>query len=613
MSKNKITFSKINQKKNNIQTLGTLELDFADILTDGKMLDLKMYANYGRLIHELGLSLLGYSKDFKAQITNMSTIHSYKQHMKWFTEFLDEVLTNVEKSEIRLKDINTQLFNHYYEWCHNRESFHSSTRSKAYHGIRRLIEYQQSTDNSLVANEFNAISKSPQKFIQYDNAEIYEEKIIDELMATCRPEINRVLQRLKLGETYLSTGVDPTDRSIRLTKPWAKIENILWYVKNKVGGRVLRRHEFKKEGHHTLINVLCGTRPEYRWRKEEIYSYLYPSVFDLIPFLIMLSIKTGLNKDSISHLKRDCIDQTSKADKSFKLKFSKSKTHIECAKRTFSCIGRFSVYHLVKEVLRITETLIPNASEEHRNLLFVGVVNNSTKGTVKPLRGSYLTNMINFPKERGWLYSHNLSHISYDFDKIRETYATNRYKQKGNLGKVQKELGHKDAGTSELHYIDSKATQDIHEQTIADVQDNLVFGGTVTGDKSEDITCQYAVKSGHNDKRVKEQDVFFASCKDFYNRPGGKKDTPCDQPWSCFTCKNGVWTTAALPKVIAFYKFMEEQRLALPLSDWESKFFVPYTIIKNKILPKFKTETINWAEREALDMSLFIPNSIRMT
>jgi len=616
MSKNKIIFNKVNIKENNITPLGSLEIDFKDIILDGKVLYLKGHKNFEFIVRELGLALLSYTKNFKSEISSMGSLKVYRSHIYWFTEFLNEVIADEKKGEIKLKSITSEIFEQFYTWSHNREDFSSATQSKSYHSIRRLFEHQRDIGGSIVTDQFTAIQKSPTGFVTYAGAEVYEDEEIEELLTVCRSEINSLLKRLNQGSIYLSKGEDPSNRAIRNTVPWGKIENILWYIEHSLNGRILTKAQLTKEKRYQFINVLSRAQPQYRWNKKEVYEYLYPSRSDLLAFLIMLSVKTGLNKESITTLKRDCIDEASVTDTSFKLKFSKAKTHTLFDSRAFNTAGRFSVYHLVKEVLKITEPLIAHIDEANRNFLFIGVVNNSIKGTVQPFSdGSYLTNMLNAKEDRGWLYSHGLGHITYSFDKMRETWATTRYKQTGNLGKVQKDLRHKDAGTSNLHYIDSKATQDIHEQTILDVQNSLIFSGTTRGNIDDVIIHEdeNTGKNNFNNEKIKEQEIFFALCKDFYNRPGGAENTACDQPWSCFTCKNGVWTTNILPRVIAFYNFMEQQKASLPIADWEAKFSLPYLTIKNYILPQFKKETITWAERESLSIDQYIPNSIRMT
>lgn len=613
MSKHKITFEKTKKTVSNVHTIGSLEIDFSEILIDGGILSLMGLAEWKYLVSDLGLALLGYTKDFKSELTQMSSVNAYRQHINWLTDFLDETMPDAEKETVRLTAITSELFDQFYDWCHIRKGFAATSRSKAYHAVRRLIEHQKNTKSALVADNFVAMQKSPKGFVQPKDPEVYEDSVIEIILSECRTEIDIILKRLKQGEEYLSRGTDPTNKLTRSIGAWGKIENILWFVKYKLNGRVLTRAQLIKEKKYQFINVLCRTKPAYRWRKEEIYGYLYPSRYDLLPFLMMISIKTGLNKESVASLKRDCIDEASKTDKTFKLRFSKLKTHTTLDTRIFSCVGRFSIYHIIQEVLRITKPLLSYSDKSDSDFLFIGTINSSTKGTVKSFTdGSYLTDMLNAKEDRGWLFSHGLGHISYDFDRVRETYATNRYKATGNLGKVQKDLRHKDIGTTELHYIDSKATQDIHEQTILNVQNNIVLSGIVRGNKDEKLIPNNIEENDCNTNRVQEQDVFLASCKDFYNRPGGKKNTPCDQPWSCFTCKNAVWTSSILPRVVAFYNFMEDQKHSLPSSDWESKFSAPYLIIKNQILPKFKTETVAWAEREALLVPLYLPNNIRM-
>lgn len=608
MSRKKITFGKIEPVKNNVRNISSLELDFSQSIVNGTSVSLKKYSEWCYLMRELAMGLESYVNN-NPELTSMRSVKSYIKYFRWFFDYLEEVIPFINKQEIRLKDITNEIFTGYYRWCHAKTD-KTATVSKAYHSIRILIEEIKSINKSLVNSELKPIKKSPKGFVQYAGAEVYSHSEVDDIKRVCREEIDKTLNRLRKGQEYLKNGQNPCYRAKKNEQaPWSKIENILWYVVNKINGKILTRSELKREGHHQFINVICGTRDMYKYRKEEVYGYLYPSREDLIPFILMISIKTGLNKESISSLKRDCIDEASKTDESFKLRFSKSKTHTTCDSRTFSCNGRFSVYGLIKEVLKITEPLVEHAVADDKDLLFIGHVNNSTRGTVHSFSDqSYLTYMLNVKKDHGWFYSHGLGNINFKFDKARETYATNRYKKTGNLGKVQKNLRHKDIGTTELHYIDGNALRDTHEQTICHVQNNIIFEGVVRGDNIISLNRE----SNELGDRVIEQDIFFSTCKDFYNRPGGEINSPCDRPWSCFTCKNGVWTTGILPRLYAFFNFINEQKACLPQADWEAKFSTPYFIIKDHIFPKFKEETLDWAKMESVNVSMYLPNSIRM-
>jgi hypothetical protein len=104
-----------------------------------------------------------------------------------------------------------------------------------------------------------------------------------------------------------------------------------------------------------------------------------------------------------------------------------------------------------------------------------------------------------------------------------------------------------------------------------------------------------------------EQDVLFASCRDFYNKPGGLPGTACDSPWACFDCSNAIVTRHVLPRVIKFKQFIEEQRRELSAEDWRDKFAIPWQVITQRILPKFARAVIAEAERASKTKAVYIP------
>lgn len=109
-----------------------------------------------------------------------------------------------------------------------------------------------------------------------------------------------------------------------------------------------------------------------------------------------------------------------------------------------------------------------------------------------------------------------------------------------------------------------------------------------------------------------EQDVFFASCKDFYNRPGGQPNTPCDKPWGCFLCSNAIITLHVLPRVVAFRDFMLEEHGKLSTEDWNAKFGEVWNVLTHDVLSKFSPEAISEATRLARDEVLYIPLALRI-
>jgi len=171
-------------------------------------------------------------------------------------------------------------------------------------------------------------------------------------------------------------------------------------------------------------------------------------------------------------------------------------------------------------------------------------------------------------------------------------------------------------------YVNNPQTQHIHEQTIADAQQDFylkVLGNILT--QSPDDPAQVEQAATAIEATVKQaeavlrgqQDVFIAACKDFYNRPGGPANTPCDRPWACFTCHNAVWTSSTLPRLICFLEFIIGQRNLLSGDDWAAKFGYPYRVITERILPAFSPATVEAARLAAPHQSFYAPVHLKTT
>ncbi len=70
----------------------------------------------------------------------------------------------------------------------------------------------------------------------------------------------------------------------------------------------------------------------------------------------------------------------------------------------------------------------------------------------------------------------------------------------------------------------------------------------------------------------------------------------CPVPfWGCLECQNAVITVRKLPALLAFERFMVDQRAALSEADWKNKFGQPYRRIVEQILPQFSSAEVNAA------------------
>lgn len=634
MAKRKIQFNNNKELDSNVSELGSLSIDFSKSFEGGKEVKLNEFSVRPRLIRDTSIAIYDYLY-CDNEITSMGTINSYIGAIRYFWLFLEEYYPNANK-KISGKDITTELFNEFYDWSINQPEIEIETSFKIYSRVRRLFECLYDEHPEKMPNKFRPKIRLNKLLVPKKSdtkVKLYSDENISRLERTCREEINKILKRLSKGQQLLSNGEDPRvrgkikerDELGRIKKvggKWTKIENILWYLVNVTDGKYLKRPEMKN-GHSMLSNVLGGTRPEYKYRTADAYGYLMPTNWDVLPFIVLLAIKTGLNLQSILSLKRNCKEVSLKNKGRCNISYTKEKVGKDIKKRPFSNEGRFSPGQLISEVIRITEILVSTASDEDKELLFLNLTVNSRGVPVKGMDKSYILFMLN-GHDNSWISKHELETdvgeaLKISFRSTRKTKITNAYKEKGNLAKVSNDAMHRNSSTTVKHYIDLEATNDFHEQTIENVINGIVDDckGVVINDDIESADSLLIANKLNSTNAVAkniikgEQDVFIASCKDFYNSPHGKPNTPCELPWGCFTCSNAIWTSRILPRLVLFFDFIVEQKKGLSDIDWEAKFKIPYIILKYKIFVKFDDETMAWARRASEENTMYIPNSIR--
>jgi len=388
-----------------------------------------------------------------------------------------------------------------------------------------------------------------------------------------------------------------------------------------------------------LVNFLLGDRAPIL--KKQAYDLLYLHSVDIVPFIALLSLKTGLNAESVMTLERACLQGTEGG--MTWVKYRKTRGSHEVLKRKFSHRGPNSPVGVIKVVLQLTEGLVKLAAPDVKKYLWLchqlkqGQQDGSryemtNKADILDI--SHVNMLLNggtgYGKSRqGFFTKHDVRGrdgevIRFNFLAARKTNATNAYLQHGNLANVSKKVlkhhGKEALTTTALSYLTNDATHHVHDAAVRNAQDKIVLDARIAvipSDKPDEFEIDKLSKELKIPEHkvisiVKgEQDVFIASCKDFYNKPGGRADTACDDVWTCFGCSNGLWTPRILPRVIKFLWFMEEQRNILTAVDWGDKFGFPYGTITQEILPRFHAHTVEWAKAEAQVLPFYVPTQMR--
>lgn len=616
----RVEFDRVPASDSNIKTLGSLVFDMRDTLGSKAFVDLHAVAQHKLLARDLIAALYEY-----AAPSRIGSDYSIQNYGTVIRELLGYCSIVGVPDDFRAVNIGEEFLLDYRVYLRqSKVEFRSESRRVSYGNLVRLL--QAGMEIGLVSTDL----QPPRNFKYVGDSDATQPYSAGEALdfeEACRCHIRELLGRLEKGQELLKEGRNPKGRPKRYLKEgalvgtplagkaWNQLPNLLWYIVNCMDGKYLKRPELMAGGHSSFNSSMMGTWGGL-YRKADVYSHLYPLTDDLIPFCILLAKKAGLNESSILDLNRDCLQER---DGRYFLEFTKHRGEYRLLIKPISNDGPFSPVALIQTLQRITEPMVRHAASEDQGKLLLGLtVDGHGLAPIKPLDPTYILAQMN--REGGWCDQRELvdehgNPLKVSFKRWRVYYLGRRYQKHGQLSKVSRDAAHTLSKTS-VGYVNNGSTRHIHDRALEDgIQAaKAVARPIVLSDDSVDVASQMLGGSFVAAERVLrgEQDVFFASCKDFYNRPGGPQNTPCDKPWICLVCSNAIITRHVLPRVLAFRNFMLEQKAELSSEDWSEKFATAWKVLIADILPKFSTEALAEAERHVADETLYIPLALKV-
>lgn len=604
----RIGFDKISAEELNLYVIGGLKYEF--ILANGKnrKVDLTYIGHHEILARDLLASLDQYCKP-----ENIQSILSISTYSKSIHEFLEFCKVEKFDDSLKLKDVDVEMLLSYRGYIKTKlKDNKNEVKRRRFGNLIRLIE--AGNDINIANIELIRIRNFPQ-INDSDKTRPYTREEAIDIEYACRVHIEEVVKNISDGKILLSKGYNPKNRKPKLNaitgriekieyedRAWNQIENVIWYVVNVLGGAFYGRKELKiMRGHSSYLNAVSGAWKS-NFRMGDVFKHLYPLSFDLIPFVILLAKKTGRNESSLLQLERDCLVEI---DGRWYLKYKKYRGSDIVYKKYVPNDGLYSPVELINLVIRITEPLRKFVSTDNKKYLFIGLtIRGHGLDSVKPIDASYYKYQMN--SSNGWCSKYKLTDFNGNVQKIslkslRVYYLSEKYKKCGQLAKVSVDANHKSSGTTSNHYLNNESLVDIHENAVINgiLAAKNVATPMVLPDRDK-LQAAKLLKTDANHANgilSGEQDVFFSSCRDFNNRPGGEKDTPCTEPWSCFFCANSIFTRHVLPRVLTFVDFMIKQKQCMNELDWSEKFACVWIQIHKNILPKFSSDAIAEAEK----------------
>ena len=341
---------------------------------------------------------------------------------------------------------------------------------------------------------------------------------------------------------------------------------------------------------------------------EDVHGRHYLTAADIPPFLVLLSLETGLEIECCKALTIDCLRNASAGivDVAYLKRRARGAEHKTIKVRDG---GVGTPGGLIRRVVEVT------AAARHHH---------PGQGLWVHHRVGTLTDQIGHSPETidAWRRRHGIVDdegrpLHLVLSRLRKTHKALWYlKTEGHMARFA--VGH----TPEVaarHYADVPSLRPLHEATVADAFTEAVARSapivlTPAREEAWRRAPEHAdgpVQAGHVAGLLNgEQEVWLAGCASFYDSPFGAPGSPCPQPfWGCLDCSNAVITTRKLPAILAFLTFIEMQREALTAADWSLKFGRAHARITTQVLPVFSETDISQARALVADHqhALYLP------
>ena len=590
-----------------------LVLDFTDRWGAGAIIDLTPLNDRLDLARSFALALFDFCEP-GGTVKRFLTIHAYYAAIKiYFWPFLSDYESRGNPRVLKPQDVGTSTLQEFIDWLRQSKlgEHHSYVQ---YLTVARILSHLSEAYPELMAEGFEA-PRYPLRGVWKSVAHRapYSDREALEIERASLKEMRATVLRLQQGTELLRLGKDPRGHG-----SWNNVADILWYIKNVLGGRYLTAGEYKNDGHEELRYAIYRRT---RLTKRDIYSYLYPLLPELIPPLILICLKTGLNPQPATELRRNCLKSVPDPGKIglIATKHRGGGTGPKTFMKIVDDRSSLGPGGIIRTFMGLTDACLPLLPAEDRDYLWVALNLKSSLPFCR-LKAHELRKRVRSFAARNDLIGDDGQPLQLQLPRLRTTWLTKRYKAAGNLAAVSREANHRQTRTTR-GYIDNEHTLPIHEQTIAEALHdffNSVRGRVITqqADRPDQVAHVARLTETTEEKALAmlrgEQDTFISTCRDFYNRPGGPADTPCDRSWSCFTCKNAYWTSRTLPRLLRFLDFIVEQRGLLTAEDWREKFGVPYEAITEHILPAFPKAVVSEARLQAEQVAFTVPFSLKV-
>ncbi|WP_432036958.1 hypothetical protein [Streptomyces cucumeris] len=407
----------------------------------------------------------------------------------------------------------------------------------------------------------------------------YPFPVLDALETAARDDVARIRDRILEGEKLASTGRDPRQHG------WDRLENVLWYIANH-GPLTADDASYK------VLRPLGG--------REELNGRLHLTARDLVPFLLLLACQTGMEPECIRQLRSDCLASPARGYVSiaYVKKRAPGSTH-KTVRVTDGGSLRFpgGVIRLALRLTKRTRALVDS------DALWCDVGRHGqARASFDGPQGSAVS--------RQWMSEHGLDRltdrdggpVALDLRRVRKTVKSRQYLRAGGI--LEDFASGHTRPVAAKHYADIGAHEETHEQAVEAGLEQALGAAlsppvVLSDDGARLDDGQAALTTREIESALSgEQDVWLASCRDFFASPFARKPgAACPVPaWGCLECPNAVFTSRHLPSLLSFLDFLERQREEYPAAEWTARFGLAWDRIVHGVRARFSTHQITTAQ-----------------
>lgn len=486
-------------------------------------------------------------------------------------------------------------------------------------GLRALVRFAAASGLTPVKEFFEPDGLSCRR--ETNVREAYEDAEL-EVIRQVISEATQYAMRIVARYTPTGVGKDPRARpghaNKRRGEGWACWDNMVWYFENVLNCQPFLQSGKNRSKHSQFSGAAYRSHGGLSevWRRLGVTPEI--GVGLMFPLAMKLAMETGLNRDALLGLRRDCYRDAHPLTNLPYIRYYKerSKGEKELHVALFDDPNQADFHLLPKQseiirrtielIFKLTESLVGTAREEDKNRLFL-LQNSPCHPKQARYRGVFLLSKGNLQSESKRV-RHELTKAGCDnvpqylnIGRFRPTLITKMVREGHDFFRVQAMAGHASARTTWRYLSSLKlAPQAQREVTATLVQ---IHRNTA---EIERAPKPYATAATQHQEGVIYKGV-LCDCKNVYDPPKEVKRLPtfregqaCTYWNMCLLCPNVLITRKHLPLLASYAKEIELSIAGHNLNHVpNAQHYQKAAAVLEGIFKEFSEEDVAWAEQVA--------------